>query len=556
MVRKSLAFAVLVIGLGYCVAFVPYRQSDQDSAVAQLRDQIARNPFSSGDSYANLGSSLLKSKEFADAAAAYLEAQKRGGSSPKFQAMCAYNAACAYALAGQKEKAWVKLREAMRLGFRNLVNLRTDADLASLHSDPEWEELAATRDVSRMSRDEAWRYDLWLLDRELRRLHYSPYIKRTKEQTDKDYQEIYAKIPRLDDDEVAAEFSRFAAGFGDGHTMCRNETNMTTRFPVSFYWFDEGVFVQAADNAHADLVGARLVAVNGVPIATVAEQMAPYISRENDMWIKLFVPFMLNLPHAVHGVGLSPTAESCAFTLLDDKGQERKVTLHAQERVVGGRPFGLGPPGAYVDLRQKGGGPDPLSRKNPEKLHWFEYLPEEQMLYCRINGIENAPGKSLAQFAAEMYAEFDNRHAKSLVFDVRDNGGGNNTLLRPLINGAIARPDLHKRGHLYIITGRLTYSACQNFISRMESALPVTFAGEPSGSKPNFIGEAIPIVLPYGRLRAQVSDLYWEDGLAWDTRQWITPHLPAPPTLAAYKANRDPAMEAVLARWKTVRSGG
>jgi hypothetical protein len=35
-----------------------------------------------------------------------------------------------------------------------------------------------------------------------------------------------------------------------------------------------------------------------------------------------------------------------------------------------------------------------------------------------------------------------------------------------------------------------------------------------------------------------------------DYRPWISPQLYAPPTFAAYKENRDPALEAVLAEAK------
>ena len=44
-----------------------------------------------------------------------------------------------------------------------------------------------------------------------------------------------------------------------------------------------------------------------------------------------------------------------------------------------------------------------------------------------------------------------------------------------------------------------------------------------------------------------VSDLYWESSWPMDHRAWIAPELYTPPTFQAYRANRDPAMEAILA---------
>jgi hypothetical protein len=73
------------------------------------------------------------------------------------------------------------------------------------------------------------------------------------------------------------------------------------------------------------------------------------------------------------------------------------------------------------------------------------------------------------------------------------------------------------------------------------------FAGEPTGSSPNFIGESIPFALPYSKLAGTISDLFWQSAWPMDHRTWIAPRLYTPPTFAAYAENRDPALEAILA---------
>jgi hypothetical protein len=51
--------------------------------------------------------------------------------------------------------------------------------------------------------------------------------------------------------------------------------------------------------------------------------------------------------------------------------------------------------------------------------------------------------------------------------------------------------------------------------------------------------------LPYSKLAANVSDIYWQSGWAYDFRTWIAPQIYIEPTFAAYRANRDAAMEAI-----------
>jgi hypothetical protein len=72
------------------------------------------------------------------------------------------------------------------------------------------------------------------------------------------------------------------------------------------------------------------------------------------------------------------------------------------------------------------------------------------------------------------------------------------------------------------------------------------FVGEPSGSRPNFIGETIPFELPYSKTIVNVSDLYWQTSWPGDHRTWIPPEILAPPTFETYRHNRDPAMEAIF----------
>lgn len=57
----------------------------------------------------------------------------------------------------------------------------------------------------------------------------------------------------------------------------------------------------------------------------------------------------------------------------------------------------------------------------------------------------------------------------------------------------------------------------------------------------------MPFTLPHSKLKVNVSDLYWKSSIPMDRRTWLAPELYAPPTFEAFRANRDPAMEAILA---------
>jgi hypothetical protein len=89
----------------------------------------------------------------------------------------------------------------------------------------------------------------------------------------------------------------------------------------------------------------------------------------------------------------------------------------------------------------------------------------------------------------------------------------------------------------------------------MDHETKAVFGGEPSASKPNFVGEDNARELPWSRLLASISNRYHES-IPGDTREWIEPDIKVELASRDYFANRDPVLEAVLARYATpTRSG-
>ncbi|MGH7608145.1 MAG: hypothetical protein ACREME_12490, partial [Gemmatimonadales bacterium] len=58
--------------------------------------------------------------------------------------------------------------------------------------------------------------------------------------------------------------------------------------------YEDGMYVEAADRAYADLVGGQLVAIGGVSAPDALARVVPLISRDNDNWIAAVGPNLLN----------------------------------------------------------------------------------------------------------------------------------------------------------------------------------------------------------------------------------------------------------------------
>ena len=87
-----------------------------------------------------IADSLYKAKNFKEAGRYYLKATRQ----VDFEVLRSdnyYNAACCYALSGQKDSALVLLTNAVNSGYKNIDQIKKDTDLESLRSLPGWPKL-------------------------------------------------------------------------------------------------------------------------------------------------------------------------------------------------------------------------------------------------------------------------------------------------------------------------------------------------------------------------------------------------------------------------------
>jgi tetratricopeptide (TPR) repeat protein len=495
-----------------------------------------------------LGRSRQLAKEYRKAIEA-LEVSLDLGAGYPFNA--AYNIACSYGQLGEKEQALKWLEKAMNMGYRNLQVVRIDSDLKLLHGDPRFIKLAALDDVSKMSRDEGWRYDLWFLARELRRIHFNPFKNISKDEFEAYVKKLNDEIPNLTDPQIEIGLMKLARKMGDGHTLIRpasiqlSERMLADRgvadrrvAPIELYLFKEGLFITAATPKQADIVGAQVMLIGDNTIEKVMETLDQVISQDNKMWPKNVAPALMRNPRILNGLGLIPDPDKMSITIRDSEGKTRSVTLIAEM---------VDSTDDWRQARQSAIAPEPLYLKNRKANYWFEFLPDTRTLYFQYNAVAQDTKETLPEFCERMFKFINENPVERLVIDMRWNGGGNNFYNRPIIHGLIRNEKINKLGKLFVIVGRQTFSAAICGATEIESNTRAIFVGEPTGSSPNFVGESVTINLPYSKMGGSISDLYWQNSVAMDYRVWIAPHLYAPPSFELYRANRDPAMEAIMA---------
>ena len=398
---------------------------------------------------------------------------------------------------------------------------------------------------------EKWRADLRHMAEEMPKYHKNLFHSITPSQFDAAVKKLDEKIPTLARHQIIVELARIVAMIGDGHTNINPTRDPKIGFsslPIKLYLFKDGLFIRSAMREQSDLVGARVTKIGGLPTEEAIARAAEIIGKDNDMDVKFFAPHLLVMPEVLNALGLSSSAKGAELAI--QKGRRHRVVS-----LLASGPADLLPPDTdltwlpkegWVDMRDGATSPVPRWLRDPKNKFWYEDLPDSRTMYVQINEVGNKEHESLEDFTRQLFNQVETSNADRLVFDVRLNRGGNGELLNPLVR-AVIKSDLNRRGKLFAIIGRSSWSAAQFFLNDLEKYTDVTFVGEPSGSRGNTYGDSRRITLPNSGITARVSVYYWQDWHPMDTRKWTAPDLTAELSAADYAANADPALKVVLA---------
>ncbi|GAB5408529.1 MAG: hypothetical protein BalsKO_08940 [Balneolaceae bacterium] len=93
---------------------------------------------------------------------------------------------------------------------------------------------------------------------------------------------------------------------------------------------------------------------------------------------------------------------------------------------------------------------------------------------------------------------------------------------------------------------RGTYSAAQNLLTEISSQTNAILVGEPSSSKPNFIGKAGWFQLPFSGLPGIAALQNHKSSEAEDFRKWIAPHIPVSLSSVDYFSGNDKDIDRIM----------
>ena len=231
------------------------------------------------------------------------------------------------------------------------------------------------------------------------------------------------------------ELARIVALADNGHTNspASIRSRRYARVPVRLVPFGDQFYVLRADTAHADLLGARLVAIDGKPLRDV-RTTGHLLWGGTQAWRDRQLPFFLESPDQMQAMGITTGSGSATyrFELRNGRSVERRIAADAPNTA---REFYPGTRWLYpepldtdrgdwrfVGTRDKA----PWAFQEPGQVFRLRSAPELEAMVVQLR-VNHAP--SIQEFLGRATEEIRRTKPTNLILDLRVNGGGdlNNT---------------------------------------------------------------------------------------------------------------------------------
>ncbi|MDH3698924.1 MAG: tetratricopeptide repeat protein [Flavobacteriaceae bacterium] len=392
-----------------------------------------------------------------------------------------------------------------------------------------------------------WQEDLKFLQEQVHQEYQFLFKKITAEEFDASVDELHKAIPTMADHEVFAGLTRIVSSFKYGHTRMgfRDSPVKLTQLPIAMYQFSDGMYVQGVHKDYPDALGAKVVAIEGVPIDKVMEAIYPLVPSENDQFFKAYGVLYATSPELLHAQGVTDSLKKSIQFTLKKEGKEFRLLMNTGDFMAMPMEYG------YIKrnedwLQVRDSSATPLYLKNLDKIYYYEYLPEEKTVYVRQSQIQDDPSEDIPSFYAKVFDFIENNDVEKMVLDVRLNGGGNNYKNKPVVTGIVRTEKINQPGKLFVIIGRRTFSACQNLINELSNYTNAIFVGEPSSENINFYGDNREVQLPNTKIKTYLSFAWWQDKPQWENGDWTAPQLAVESSFEEYRNNEDPVLDTAL----------
>lgn len=383
-----------------------------------------------------------------------------------------------------------------------------------------------------------WSADLDYLAAELPERHYDFFTVKSRDYFISRLDAIKTESARLTDFQVALKAQQLIAEFGDSHTFLNfiPLADKNAVLPIKLLWVSDGLYVLNTTRGNEELLGRRIEAVNGVPVATVIDSLSTLFTVDNRALVKSEAPGFMPYTQILENFGF---ADNGQVELTLEQGSKYVLKPAVMER------------NNMVSFRA-----DSVSFPAGNRSIFFtdRYFPEERIYYMLYNkcwsrelqlkyGDKEAAKEmpSFKDFEKKAFNTLKNEQVDKIIFDMRYNGGGNSSHGTEFIEELAKFLDTHPNIRTYVVIGRNTFSSAILNSMDFKRLTNAVFVGEETAGKPNHFGEVRSFQLPSSGLQVGYSTKYFRQ--TDENVNTITPDITIEASFADFAQGIDPVYE-------------
>ncbi len=386
---------------------------------------------------------------------------------------------------------------------------------------------------------------------------YSPEARKEAEER---LAALKADIGKLSNGAFILRIGQIIALADNGHSAMIYRGDGFGRAGLRLGVFGDDFYVLRATAGHADILGGRLVSIDGIPLAALRETARSLVGGVPP-WRDRQAATFLESPRQMHALGLIRGPDAATYLFETPQGRKVEAQLTTAPPPAGAAP---GAEGVLDPVAS----PDWPTLLAPEKAPWgyrdfhqphrWRDAPELDAVVIQLHDVFNAPDHKLIDVLQAAEAARTRAGRRNVVLDLRFNSGGDIYLMRDFLLGQQAA--LPADGRVVILISPWTFSAAITAMGYLKQTggERVVLVGDGPGDRMRFFSEGRPVRLPHsGAFVAYATQRH--DYLTGckpfsDCYPLVVQHpialkslsaeVAAPLTIEAYVEGRDPGMEA------------
>lgn len=354
--------------------------------------------------------------------------------------------------------------------------------------------------------------------------------------------ELTDQLGTASDVEFLFGLQSLAALAGDSHTSVQvadSVVGQLNAYPMVLSWRDGHWYLTAVPAEERDLLGAEVTAIGGRSMAEVVEAFGRVLSADNPVKLRRQYRQVCNVADYYAYLGLAEAGEPLDLTLADGKTVS-----------IAPMPYRSLGEAEIVQL----GAEVPQPATAHQKRNYCALPLSGQVYYIQYNVCQEDPALPMEDFAAQVQADLEAGGYRRVLVDLRNNGGGSDGVIWPLLS--VLRQEMDDGTQVVGLIGEATFSsAIINAVELQEMGIPLV--GEAASGSVDHFGSVSGFSLPNSGIQIGVSSKYIDLGTLLDADagrgvESLEPDIAVPQTMADTLAGRDTAVEWLLSHPETL----